>query len=114
VLLTLVPHDGAKPDARFFDEEMEQVLGGGSGDSLVIFADRDVDFSVTESIYESGTGSASDLALLQDAAEDIATAAMPHVPARQEYVAQESLELLIHSELQDAEKVLKELEDVSS
>lgn len=114
VLLTLVPHDGAKPDARFFDEEMEQVLGGGSGDSLVIFADRDADFSVTEGSYENGSGSTSDLAMLQEAAEEIATAAMPQALAPGDHVAQESLELLIHTELQDAEKVLKELEDVTS
>lgn len=114
VLMVLLPHDDSKPEARIFDEEMEQVLRGGSGDSLVIFADRDADFSVTEGSYENGSGSTSDLAILQDAAEEIATAAMPQALAPGDHVAQESLELLIHTELQDAEKVLKELEDVTS
>jgi hypothetical protein len=56
----------------------------------------------------------SELMLLQDAAEEIVRAAQPSIAANKDNISVESLELLIHTEIQDAEMVLKELEDVAS
>ncbi|MFM8472035.1 MAG: hypothetical protein ACKOBV_00780 [Candidatus Kapaibacterium sp.] len=112
--LLLLPNDAPDPAVPDFDQELELALRGVSDDSLVVYADRDADYAVHESSYGQMSAMTSDLSLLQDAAEEIAAAAMPQSQVPRDHVVQESLELLIHSELQDVESVMKELEDVAS
>jgi hypothetical protein len=110
----LVPRDTMPVQKPAFEEELEQILSATDGNVLVSIADRDADLELGEPVRNNHSMAGSELMLLQDAAEEIVRAAQPSIAANKDNISVESLELLIHTEIQDAEMVLKELEDVAS